>query len=154
VTELSEHADEHVMTMLEDLQRMLAEFNRDYPRPGLPPLVLSEPYDLIEHWQRKMTWPSSNLPGIYVVCDGAFRVWYIGKSSWGSNIGSRLGAHFKNGADKLAESRYQDWREAKLRYVLTIGLPPAHSFEAPAIEEYLVTRSHGLLNVHGMSGER
>ncbi len=136
-------------TTIDALTGALMEFNGRYARPGIGPLYLSEPCGLDEHWSEEY-WPYSTLPGVYVVYDDHNKLIYIGKASLDATLGSRLGAHFSRSSDGSAEPP-PGWKGAK--YVRTIPLPHEHAFEAPAIEEFLITRLEARENKLGQPGK-
>ena len=119
---------------IDALAEALMLFNGRMLRPGMGPLFLSERCDLDGGWSNEY-WPYSTLPGVYVVYSETNKLVYIGKTSCSSNLGARLGAHFKKGPGGTA-ARPEGWDEAK--YVRTIPVPHEFAFEAPAIEEYFL----------------
>jgi hypothetical protein len=128
------------MQGLKELKAVLDEFNKNYPRPNMPELEISEVYDLDTDWTN--SYPNASLPGIYVIFDEEGCLLYIGKASRKNVIGRRLSAYFGHddkGGWKLHKP--DEWKSyGKLKYIITIPLPVDRAFEAPAIEEYLITR--------------
>ena len=82
--------------------------------------------------QQHVSWPSNESPGVYVFLDSDKNINYIGKASFTNCIGGRLNTRFDT---KWNPKK----REAEgCRYITTIPLPKEVSFEASAIEEYLL----------------
>jgi hypothetical protein len=127
------------MKGLVELKAALDEFNKNYPRPNMPELEISDVYDLDKDWTN--SYPNATLPGIYVFFDKKGYLLYIGKVSRKNVLGRRLSAYFGHddkGSWKLHKP--DEWEPyGELRYIVTIPLPVDRSFEAPAIEEYLIT---------------
>ena len=132
---------------LQDLSTALQELNQSFPRPGIPPLSLAEPYDLQHDWPE--SWPNAEFAGVYAMLDDAKTLLYIKKSSFGAGIGARLGAWFGYGPNREASPKHEALKV--VRYVVTLGVPKGHEFEAPAIEEFLIGRLHPALNKVGVS---
>jgi len=118
------------------------EFNGSYPRPGLGPLTLSERlrFDEPTEETKDEYWPHATLPGVYVIYDYKHRLLYIGKASLSSTLGIRIAKHHK---DRTQWSKY-----GRL-FVRTIPLPRTRAFEAPALEEFLLSRLDTISNSHG-----
>jgi hypothetical protein len=94
------------------------------------------------HWQRSEDdggwWRSraSSNPGCYVIYKDDGSVMYIGKASLDATIGSRLASHER--------SKHQKWDRAAYVQMITVDQP----FEAPSLEEYLLSRLPTMLNVN------
>ena len=136
------------MPSLAQLKTAIDELNARFPRPSLPPLELSDVYDLREDWPRKK-YPCSDSPGVYALIDETDEVAYVGKASFNHVIGNRLGARFCYGPDKAVMLTVPEWQSERIRYIAAIGLPAEHAFEAPAIEEFLIHRLQPRLNSVG-----
>jgi len=131
---------------LSRLKSKLKTFNEQFPRYGMEPCKVSEPYDLREDWEHN-SWPNAAGPGVYVILSPSQEVLYVGKASCNHTIGQRLAAHFVAGPDGEAKCTHDWWGE--VRYVCTIGFPEGRAFEAPALEEYLIKELKPRLNTHG-----
>ena len=120
------------MATLKDLEKTLDDFNKKHPRPGIPRLKLEKPFtDVIAGTEA--SWPNNLERGIYIFFDAEMNVTYIGKASI-NVIGARLNQYF----DNYWNVRERNRRKASdCRYIATIVVPYEHSFEVPAIEEYL-----------------
>ncbi len=128
------------------LEKALDEMNTTYPRPTLPLLSLSPPFDVRQRTNTKK-WPNAELPGVYIFLDEQQQVLYVGKESH-SKLNVRLDSWFtKAGKPRLAKKAWV----FGVHYVVTICVPKSNSFEAPAIEEFLIRRLCPLGNKHGRS---
>ena len=132
------------------LQNALDEFNLNFPRPGIKPLAFSAPYDLRNDWPK--TYPHARHQGVYCFVDGIGTLLYIGKTSCNTDFGYRLAAHFEYGPARQAQAKLS--HHASVQHILFIPLPPGHGFEAPAIEEWLITRINPPLNKTGTQRTR
>jgi hypothetical protein len=121
--------------MFEEVRKAVDDLNQIAPRPGIPALEISEPYDLEDDWPEKR-WPGTNQPGVYLFTDSKGSVLYIGKASCRNNIGYRLSAYWKHSSTGGAEPK--DDKAKDVKYVLVISLPNERAFEAPAVEEWLI----------------
>jgi hypothetical protein len=134
------------MSTLEDVTRVVAEINAQYPRPGLT-LSLSEPYDLSNSFSS--TYPNNGLPGVYLLFDHGMNVLRIGKASLGRTLGGRFNDYFRWGDKAKGQGIAKDPFYASVRFIVTVGLPIDRAFEAPAIEEFMLQRLDAPLNKHG-----
>lgn len=124
------------MPTFKDVEAAIAEMNALYPRPAMPPISLSSPYDVSTEFSKP--YPNAGNGGVYVLFSADEEVLYVGKASVG--LGSRLGAHFRrdtNNRDRGTSARLEFSEVAILR---TISLPKGREFEAPAIEEFLIKK--------------
>lgn len=80
-------------------------------------------------------WPNADKRGVYLMLGDDDAVLYVGKASADSYLGARLAAYFRYGEDRRCKFIYEDWCP---RYVVTIAVPDDSSFEAPALEEFLI----------------
>jgi len=131
--------------MLAQVRRCLDEYQEKYRRPGLPALELRGMYalfpeeglaDFVEaRWNDQ--YPNADREGVYLIFGRTGMLLYVGKASMGASMGGRLGTYFagKNECRLLST----DWTE-RPTYVATIAVPEGMSFEAPALEEYLIRR--------------
>ena len=120
------------------------EYVRDFRRPDLTALDLGELYDLFSGAEpgrpgRPNTYPHAERAGVYFVLDDRLNLLYVGKASMGSCIGKRLGSYFTYAPDGGCQVLHDGW-SSRPRYVATIAVPENAPFEAPALEEFLISR--------------
>jgi excinuclease UvrABC nuclease subunit len=144
--------------MLKQIREALEEYKEKYRKPGLPDLVLSEPYDLTpdvkdaqfackSQWND--TWPNSTRRGVYFILSATGRLLYVGKASMDNVIGDRLSDYFETDATtKRCRIVHDAWSEAP-RFVATVAVPVEMGFEAPALEEFLIEGLAPTDNVRG-----
>ena len=131
--------------------------------PELDAFSIEPPYDLFPSepegslecggkWND--TWPSNGMPGIYAFLDREGNVLYIGKSSMNSSVSARLGAYCAYESDrKRCKLKHDGWR-VKPRYVWIVGIAKSTSFEAAALEEFLIRELNPVDNINGRSESR
>jgi hypothetical protein len=133
---------------LEALINAINNLNRDFPRPKIDRLELSEPFYLTSDYKGK-SFPGAEFLGVYFLFDKNDHLQYIGKASCNGGLGRRLGSHFGWDDEKtmgIAKEKYfQD-----ICVIRTIALPHVNGFEAPAIEEYLISNLNPPLNKSGV----
>lgn len=124
------------------------EYSKKYRNPNLEKFDFSELYDLFPEnkdtdFDTKYKWPGSwpvsgthSNAGVYFVFNNLLELIYIGKSSMNSGICARLNAHFKDvdGKCKLIGN----WSNPK--FFFCVFMPHDSKFEAPALEEYLISK--------------
>jgi len=120
---------------LDDLKKSIDAFNRRFKGPEIAELKLTEPYDIVR--DHPMKWPSAESKGVYCLLDDERNLLYIGKASWKSYIGNRLGAHLTSDSKKPWTSI--DAKSKGARFIVTVPLADEHAFMASALEEWLVT---------------
>ena len=127
-----------------------------YRREGLPPYKVSGIYDLfpesrnsieaIEHkWPD--TWPNSSDAGVYALFCEDMALLYVGKSSMRNCLGARLSSYFGFSSEGACRIN-GDWG-INPKYLITIAVPSDATWEAPALEEFLIQRLNPLLNING-----
>ena len=145
------------MAKYDELANAVTEYSDRYRRSDLPKLMIGLAYDLYpqegkpalecQHcWPE--TWPNSDKAGIYAFLDRDLNVVYIGKSSMNSFLGARLSAYCGYDENRNCRLHHSGWT-ASPRYVWTVGVPDELSFEAPALEEYLIKKLKPTDNVAG-----
>jgi len=77
------------MKTLNDLIDCIKTFNKEYKRPGMDELQISEKYNLQEDFSKE-TYPNSDLPGIYLLLNQQSQILRIGKASCGKVSRSTL----------------------------------------------------------------
>jgi len=135
------------MKTLHDLKAKVVEYQRDYRAPALPLLETSGLYDLFPDVQPHAdiqvenvwpkAWPHCTRQGIYAICDDELYLLYVGKASMTNTIGCRLSNYFAYGEGKKCRVIHDSWSR-KPRFVVTVAVPQRLSFEAPALEEFLI----------------
>jgi hypothetical protein len=148
--------------MLEPVKCALEEYQAKYRRPGLPELELSGLYALFPEqgppaaglaWRWPDPWPNGWRKGVYLLFNGSGRLLYVGKASMNNFIGSRLSSHFHTDhSTKACKVAAPGWSEQPV-YLATLAVPEEMSFEAPALEEYLIERLAPSDNVRGRAQE-
>ena len=148
----------HMIGTLEDLKDKVAEYCANYRHPGLEEFTLGPLYDLFPgqaggtlHAKHKWneTWPSNGQAGVYAFLNDAGALVYIGKSSMKSSVSARLNAYTSYGPEKSCKLKHDRWI-VKPRYVFIIGVPRTTSFEAAALEEFLIREIPTSDNVNGI----
>ncbi len=134
------------MVSLDGIKAQLNKYVEQFRRPDLPNLSISGIYSLYPKEetpvQVEKEWPDSfpnaEKHGVYVIFGKELQVLYIGKASMNNTLGSRLGSYFSYADDKkTCKVKSEYWSETP-KYIITISVPDNMSFEAPAIEEYLI----------------
>ena len=130
-----------------DLNRELQHYCAHLRGPDMPELKISGLYDLFPppndtvceyHWPDD--WPFVESPGVYFVFDADMQVLYIGKASMNSWFGNRLHTYFRSGNDKKCVVQNLDSWKGDPRFMAVIPMEAEYRFEAPALEEYLITK--------------
>jgi hypothetical protein len=134
----------------------LSQYISSYRRSDLPALTVGEPLDLYPsrpaptRFSPKLTWkdpwPFDKNPGVYLLYGEDFELLYIGKTSMRRCLGERLYDHF--GGDGGACAPREEWLKS-VRFVINVAVPKELSFEAPAIEEFLIRKLQPKINGTG-----
>lgn len=134
------------MLPIETVLHEVKEYSSKYRHPSLPQFIVSELYDLFPDpscsdllkWPHP--YPQAENQGVYLIMSEQKSVLYIGKASMNNTLGSRISSYFSYTQDKKAcQVKSLDWSE-KPRFICTIAVPDKMSFEAPALEEYLIKK--------------
>lgn len=132
------------MVKLEQLKNAISEYQEKYRRPSSPKLKIEPEYSLFpdasstgENWPAP--YPSAGKAGVYAMLDRDRNVLYIGKVSMGNTLGSRLGNYFGFERDRQTCRIKHNWKVNPYS-LLIVSTPAGMEFEAPAIEEYLITK--------------
>lgn len=116
------------------LERAIAEMNKDFARPSMPLLELSNLVS-VSSAKEGQDWPNAGLPGVYVLLTKGQAVLYVGCAL--NTLHDRLNDYFyANGKPK---PNAKAWA-SDVEFVATIGIPNRNRFEALAIEEFLIER--------------
>ena len=124
----------------ETLKSVIGHFNDNYPRPNLN-LTLESLSPIITNGM----WQNADRAGLYFFFNKDQVLQYIGKASFGSNIGVRIGARFS-----CKDCRCIDQRFSSVTSLATIVLPNDRIFEASSIEEFLIKELQPPLNIIGV----
>ena len=139
--------DEVKRPYMADLNVELEHYCAQLRRSDWPKLEMSGLYDLYPssddtaceyHWPDD--WPFVDSPGVYFVFDADMQVLYIGKASLNSWFGNRLSTYFRYGDHKECVVQNSDSWKGVPRFVAVIPIEAEYKFEAPALEEYLITK--------------
>ena len=125
----------------ESLDEALDIYHSEYRHPDLRKLHPSPRYylvsggytDLPKSRKWPATWPNSDRPGVYLFFDNQSDLIYIGKAA---SLGSRLSSYFKYADDESCEVK-DNWGEKEPDSLVTV--PVSKPFEAPSLEEYLIS---------------
>jgi hypothetical protein len=128
------------LTVLEKVN----EYSDTYRNPGLTPFKISDRYSFFPSentpdpkWPQP--YPNGKRQGVYLIFDEDMSLLYVGKASMSNTLESRLSAYFTYEADKKSCRilKEETWSK-RPRYLITIAVPDGSSFEAPALEEFLI----------------
>lgn len=131
---------------LDEVMEVINEYSKKYRNPSQPIFDISELYaldmneelinDVKHRWPAG--YPNGGLPGVYLVLSHNRQTLYIGKASWNSCVAARLNSYFKYD-DQRNYKVVHNWSKEP-RYVATVTVPEENSFEASALEEYLIMK--------------
>jgi|APEBP8051072210_1049370.scaffolds.fasta_scaffold00009_107 hypothetical protein len=139
---------------LDQVQRYISEHRRD----GLAAYNISGIYDLLPGTQPSTTdlaykwpesWPNASNAGVYAIFGSDMTLLYVGKSSMNSFLGARLSSYFGYTPERTCRIK-GEWSISP-RYLMTVAVPDDATWEAPALEEFLVQRLNPSLNKNGRS---
>jgi excinuclease UvrABC nuclease subunit len=130
------------------IRAKLTNYSSDYLKGRA--LVLEEPFDLTKSWRDNITLQNAEYPGCYFLFDKDHRLLYIGKASMGSSMGARVASHFwwdKPAGELRATKVHWLASEKPAKWLRTVVVKKA--WEAPSLEEYLITKLQPPLNIAG-----
>jgi hypothetical protein len=128
-------------------------FHAEWRHPRLPPLEVSDLYSLFPqetidtptatNWPDN--WPLAERPGVYLIFGTNMQLLYVGKSA---TLGRRLTSYFRWSAGRGSPCRivHTAWKTRPM-FVVTIAV--TQSFEAAALEEFLIAMIHPRENLLG-----
>jgi len=132
------------MATLKDALKKIDEYTKNYRKIGLPAFQISGVYSLFPEKSKEKfdirwpePWPNGWERGIYLILGDELKLLYVGKASLNSAIGSRLGSYFSYSEDRKGCNVKRKWSENPI-YVVTLAVPKNMSFEASALEEFLI----------------
>lgn len=139
-----------------DLNEELEYYCTRLRGPDMPKLKMSGLYNLYPtsddtecEYRWPDDWPFVESPGVYFVFDADMQVLYIGKASMNSCFGARLSTYFRSGADKECVVKNSESWKGDPHFVAVIPMEKKYRFEAPALEEYLITKLKPIDNKEG-----
>lgn len=143
---------------MEEVLEAIERYKREYRRPDLPPLKVSGLYALFPEkssglsFERRWpdAWPYCEDAGVYFIFGREMNLLYVGKASCKRSISMRLSYYFVY--DKTTKACHvvdEGWAECPM-YVAAYAVPKGMSFEAPALEEFLIGELHPYLNTIGV----
>lgn len=135
------------MANLTELESKIQYYEMTYRHPDLEPISDGVLYDLFPgrgdskadmecRWPKKF--PFLNRAGVYVFLNDDYEVLYIGKASMNHDLGSRVGSYCQYDKDGETCKLKHQW-EGEPRYVSFYAVPEKTRFEAPSLEEYLIS---------------
>lgn len=130
------------MTTVNSIDTKIEEYSEKYRNPKLPKIQKGEIYNLkkdIEGTEEigwPDSWPNAERNGVYAIINKD-TVLYVGKASL-SSLGSRLSSYFRYGKNRRCEIPSEHTWSSPPTHVCTWAVPEDMSFEASALEEYLI----------------
>jgi hypothetical protein len=131
-------------------------YHRTFRNASLQPLVVSDLYALFPdeafskntklHWPDK--WPNADNAGVYLIFGEQLELLYVGKAS---NIDTRVSSYFRYTSDGTRRCEIKDSWKARPAFVATIAVDDDKTFEAAALEEYLITKLQPKENTRGVT---
>lgn len=130
-----------------EIYATLDRYRNNFRREDLPELAISgiyvlkppeepgAPLKIYGKWPE--VWPNAERKGVYLILGGEYQLLYVGKASANNTLGVRLSSYFVYDSDCSCKVVHQGWTKPP-RYVVTVAVPEGLTFEAPAIEEYLI----------------
>jgi hypothetical protein len=119
------------MSNLQDIKHVLVEFEKLVPL--LSNLHPVGPWLIPDDWDKNISFPNAELPGVYLFLNSTGNIIYIGKASKG--LGQRIGNGYIGQGGVIKDPKIS---EASQLY--TIALPMRLFFMAPALEEFLIDK--------------
>lgn len=136
------------MPSLDETIELVKEYSDKYRHPRLEPFLISEKYALFpteeessskKHWPN--TYPYATKQGVYLMCSDNLDLLYVGKVSMNNTFGSRFSSYFSYESDgKTCKLKHEDNWSQKPHYLVNIAVEEDKSFEAPALEEFLIKK--------------
>ena len=128
-------------TAVEEMRRVISTYCVEERHPDRAMFNVTDLLDWAESSDKKWNnHPAAGRPGCYVVYDSSGSAVYVGKASCGSFVGARL--RLRQAAGRWPEARYVQIVEV------------AEPFEAPSLEEYILSKFRTSRNVNGAKVEK
>lgn len=132
------------MPVPQHILEAISHYHETYRHPNLQRPEVSGIYSLFPEevcsvaaqYRWPDSWPNADRPGVYFIFGPSMELLYVGKAAW---LGRRLGDYFKWLAGRGSGCRivHGGWK-TRPAFLATAAL--SESFEAPALEEYLIPR--------------
>ena len=139
------------MISLQDARNKIEQYQEKYRNANLPNFEISDVYDLFPDEKSKSnrpkwsdTWPNADRQGVSLMLDDNLLLLYIGKVSLSNTFGGRFTGYFCYDDNKKCKPIHSNWSQMP-KYVVPVAVPRGMAFEAPALEEYLITEFKGRL---------
>jgi len=143
----------------ESILNEIRYYDQNFRHPSMPRLTPSGVYSLFPKkandsaetpYQWPDPWPYADKPGVYCIFGLDMELLYVGKASMNNNVGYRLGSYFKYTEDgtKRCHIIHSGW-SSKPGFVAIIPVDNDTSFEAAALEEYLIKKLRPTENIRG-----
>jgi hypothetical protein len=147
---------------VEALFTQIMKYTSSHHRDNMPTYAISGLYDLFpesgasgkklvtHRWPDE--WPNHSSAGIYAVFDDKIDLIYLGKTPQNSFLEARLDSCFGSRTERSCRL-IGEWR-IQPRYVLTVAVADDSTWEAAAMEEFLINTLSPALNERGQSSAR
>lgn len=135
---------DNVMIEFTEVINKINTFKDNYRRDDIPDLRISKIYSLFPSGETNQLkwpapWPFAFEKGVYLIFGSNMELLYVGKASMQHNIGGRLSSYFRYNDDKTGCKIVHNGWITPPRFVVTVAVPEDMAFEAPALEEYLIS---------------
>jgi hypothetical protein len=136
------------MSDIKEVISTITAYKNKYRRNDFPDFEISGIYDLSPSEKTEIIdiaykwpdpWPHAFKKGIYLIFGNNMRLLYVGKASMKNDIGNRLNSYFRYTDDKKGCKIVHSGWKIQPRFVVTVAVPEGLAFEAPALEEYLIS---------------
>lgn len=145
-----------MVARIDNLLDRIREYDENYRSEKMGQLEISEPYDISPEKEQAQIrcrgkwpemWPYARRAGIYAFVDENLEVVYVGKASLKNSLGARISSYCGYAPDRSCQI-YDGWTNFP-RYLVTVAVPEETPFEAPALEEFLISRLQPKENSRG-----
>jgi len=134
------------MSKIDDLINEIIVYEKKYRNQDMKPygkgvyydLKPDLPTDLVVEAKWPAKWPHLNDAGIYAFISENLEILYIGKASNNNGLGYRIDSYVSY--DKNRDCKLNDQWKGEPRFVFIFAVPSDSRFEAPALEEYLISK--------------
>jgi len=150
------------MNTYKNVKKQIKTYVTNFRRNDASDLEVGDLYDLFPDRKAKISgkvtakWPDyypyQDRRGVYIIFDDRLNLLYVGKASMGNCLGNRLAKYFGYADDRQTCRIWHEHWTKQPRYIMTVAVPIDMPFEAPALEEYLVTSLQPCDNTQGING--